>query len=106
MDTTKTEETSGEAIVIDFRACALALVPEEERKGPLIIRIRGGLPHSEDTFQEVWRDMREAAGIPKDIWNRDLRASGSTEARRRRADQRRQEADGPHGALGDDGKGL
>jgi len=35
----KTEETSGEAIVIDFRACPmvmeeLALVPEEERKGP------------------------------------------------------------------------
>jgi hypothetical protein len=35
----KREETSGEAIVIDFRACPmvmeeLALVPEEERKGP------------------------------------------------------------------------
>jgi integrase len=59
----------------------LALVPEEERKGPLIIRTRGGLPYSEDTFQEVWRDVRKAAGVPKDIWNRDLRASGSTEAR-------------------------
>jgi integrase len=42
---------------------------------------RGGLPYSADTFQEAWRDVRKAAGIPKDIWNRDLRASGSTEAR-------------------------
>jgi integrase len=47
----------------------------------VIIRTRGGLPYSEDTFQEVWRDVRKAAGIPKEIWNRDLRASGSTEAR-------------------------
>jgi integrase len=29
----------------------------------------------------VWKKVREAAGIPKDVWNRDLRASGSTEAR-------------------------
>jgi hypothetical protein len=47
----------------------------------VIIRTRGGLPYSEDTFQEVWRDVRKAAGIPKEIWSRDLRASGSTEAR-------------------------
>jgi integrase len=29
----------------------------------------------------VWRYAREAAGISSDVWNRDLRASGSTEAR-------------------------
>ncbi len=82
----KTEGTSGEAVVVDFRVCPmvmdeLAALPEGQRKGPLIVNAATGLPYTERKFQELWADVRRAAGISSDIWNRDLRASGSTEAR-------------------------
>jgi hypothetical protein len=83
---TKTEDTSGEKIVIDFRACPmvmeeLELVPESERSGPLIVRGKTAMPYTRRGFEELWAKVRKAAAIPSDVWNRDLRASGSTEAR-------------------------
>ena len=83
---TKTEDTSGEQIVIDFAACPmvveeLALVPEDQRRGPLITDTKTGQPFSRRGFEEFWAKVRKAAGIPSDVWNRDLRASGTTEAR-------------------------
>jgi hypothetical protein len=59
----------------------LALVPESERTGPLIVRGRTTMPYPRYAFEDFWQKVRKAAGIPSDVWNRDLRASGSTEAR-------------------------
>lgn len=83
---TKTEDTTGAEIVVDLRACPmvmeeLKLIPQDDRKGPLIANHKTGLPYRDDTFGDIWRAVRKAAGIPSEIWNRDLRASGSTEAR-------------------------
>lgn len=83
---TKTEDTTGAETVVDLRACPmvmdeLALIPDAERKGPLIVNAKTGLPYRDDTFGDIWRAVRKAAGIPSNIWNRDLRASGTTEAR-------------------------
>lgn len=83
---TKTEDTTGAEIVVDLRACPmvmeeLALIPQDDRKGPLIVNAKTGLPYRDDTFGDIWRAVRKAAGIPSNIWNRDLRASGTTEAR-------------------------
>jgi hypothetical protein len=51
------------------------------QKGPLIPDLETGRPYSEDRFNEVWRAVAKAARISSKVWNRDLRKSGSTEAR-------------------------
>jgi Phage integrase family len=83
---TKTENTTAPEIVIDLAACPMVMeelqdVPQAARKGPLIVDQAKGRPYSADRFNEVWRAATKAAGIPADVWNRDLRKSGSTEAR-------------------------
>jgi hypothetical protein len=84
---TKTEGTTGAAIAIDFKECPMVMeelkrVPaHSDRQGPLIVNLRTGLPYSDRQFARVWAAVRQAAGIPSDVWNRDLRASGVTEAR-------------------------
>jgi hypothetical protein len=83
---TKTEFTTGLPVVIDLAACPmvmeeLSLIPPEERKGPLIMNENTGLPFRNDAFIRLWRDAAKGAGIPAQVWNRDLRKSGSTEAR-------------------------
>ena len=57
----------------------LALVPEIARKGPVILA--GKRPPFAETFRKGWRVDRDAAGISRNVWARDLRASGITEAR-------------------------
>lgn len=83
---TKTEETTAPEIVVDLRACPMVMeelewVSPEARKGPLIIDLETGRPYSEDRFNTIWRAVAIAADIPVTVWNRDLRKSGSTEAR-------------------------
>jgi hypothetical protein len=82
----KTDETTRQEVVVDFRVCPMIMeelkhVPPEARNGPLIAHPTTGLPYAGTVFNEVWRDARKAAGIAPNVWNRDLRASGSTEAR-------------------------
>lgn len=82
----KTDETTRQEVVLDMRVCPMVMeelehVPPEARKGPLIVHPNTGLPYAGTVFNEVWRAAREAAGIAADVWNRDLRASGSTEAK-------------------------
>jgi hypothetical protein len=84
---TKTENTTAPEIVIDLQACPMVMeelrdVPQAARSGPLIVDRKNGRPYSQDRFDEVWRAVAKAAGIPRQVWNRDLRKSGSTEARR------------------------
>jgi hypothetical protein len=83
---TKTETTTAPEIVIDLRACPMVMeelefLSPEARKGPLIVNHETGYPYSEDRFGEIWRAAAKIAGISDKVWNRDLRKSGSTEAR-------------------------
>jgi hypothetical protein len=81
---TKTEETSEVEVVFDLAACPmiteeLASIPPESRNGPLIINEATGLPYKYQTFLYAWRRDFAAAGLPKGMWCRDLRAGGVTE---------------------------
>ncbi len=82
---TKTEATSQARVIFDLRACPmvveeLAKIPAAEQRGPLIVNLKtGGLPYRHDTWGDVWRAVRKEAGIPRSVWNRDLRAGGITE---------------------------
>jgi hypothetical protein len=82
----KTEDTTELPVTIDLAVCPmvmeeLAKIPRERRNGPLITDPKTGLPYRKDDFLQIWRDIRKKIGLPKAIWNRDLRKSGSTEAR-------------------------
>jgi integrase len=84
---TKTEATTAPEIVIDLQACPMVMeelrdVPPSVRNGPLVVDREKGRPYSQDRFDEVWRAAAAEAGIPPAVWNRDLRKSGSNEARR------------------------
>jgi hypothetical protein len=83
---TKTETTTAPEIVIDLRACPMVMeeiqnIPPAARKGPLVVDPDRGVPYSADRLAELWREIAKDAGIPAKVWNRDLRKSGSTEAR-------------------------
>jgi hypothetical protein len=82
----KTERTTAQPIVADLRACPMVMeeiekVPTADRNGPLIVDRKTGLPFTATVFVDLWRAAAKAAGIPAGVWNRDLRASGSTEAK-------------------------
>lgn len=81
---TKTEDTSGEEVVLDLKHCPMVmeeLQHLDERTGPLVVS-SNGRPFGISRFERVWRKCADAAEIGKHVWNRDLRKSGSTEARR------------------------
>ena len=56
------------------------LIPLSERKGPLVVR-DDGFPFDRWDYARRWREIATKAKIPADVWNRDNRASGVTEAR-------------------------
>ena len=81
---TKTEDTSEARVAFDLRECPmvmeeLAMLPPGEHSGPLIVFEPTSLPYRPHTFREWWRRDANRAGIPKEVWNRDLRAGGNTE---------------------------
>ena len=82
----KTEFTSGAKVVLDLKQYPMVMeelvkVPDEARHGPLIVNPRTGLPYRNWYYGRVWDKVRKITGIPKEIWNRDMRAGGVTEAR-------------------------
>ena len=82
----KTEDSSALRVLIPLRECPmvveeLAIVPQSARSGPLIVNPKTGLPYRQIYYRDVWHASAKAAGISKSVWNRDLRASGITEAR-------------------------
>ena len=83
----KTEKTTRQKVVADLRLCPMVMEeiecipPEEARTGPLIVNQKTGFPYTATVFIDLWHAVAKKAGIPQDVWNRDLRASGSTEAR-------------------------
>jgi hypothetical protein len=40
-----------------------------------------GIGYTKHRFAEIWKASAKVAEIPSDVWNRDLRAGGTTEAR-------------------------
>lgn len=59
----------------------LTRVPAEARRGALIVNPRTGLPYRNWYYGRVWDQVRKATGMRKEVWNRDMRAAGVTEAR-------------------------
>lgn len=83
---TKTAFTSGAEVAIDLSVCPMVMedieaIPADQRSGPMVVDPKTGRPYTKHRFAEVWKPAAKAAGIPPDIWNRDLRAGGTTEAR-------------------------
>jgi hypothetical protein len=83
---TKTAFTSGAEVNLDLHACPMVMeeleaIPLEARTGPLVVDPKTGRPYTKHRFGQVWTCAAQVAGIPDDIWNRDLRAGATTEAR-------------------------
>jgi hypothetical protein len=81
---TKTEDTSEVEVSFDLAVCPmivqeLALIPEDQRAGPLIMNFNTGVPYRNDAFNKGWKRDFKVAGLPAGMWNRDLRAGGITE---------------------------
>lgn len=58
---------------------ALAGVPESERRGPMVID-EAGMPVRRRYYQDLYRDVADAAGVPRQVWNMFARHGGVTEA--------------------------
>lgn len=81
---TKTENSTGVEVTFDLSACPMVMeelerIPPADRTGPLIKYERTGKPYQIYTFNSGWRADFKKAGLPADMWNRDLRAGGVTE---------------------------
>lgn len=63
----------------------LARIPEAERYGPMVKCEYSRIPWREKPFQAKWREIARAAGIPDHVQNRDTRAGGITDGRKKGA---------------------
>jgi hypothetical protein len=82
---TKTERSTGAMIHVNLARCPMVMVeltgvPQEARTGPLVVNEETGRPYQRHPWEAVWRAAREAARLSSELWNRDLRAGGITEA--------------------------
>jgi hypothetical protein len=59
---------------------ALAAVPEGERRGPVAVDDKG-LPFHRRHYNALYRELADARGLPKGVWNMNARHGGATEAR-------------------------
>jgi hypothetical protein len=80
----KTERTTGRRVHVDLKLCplvveAVASIPIAARIGPLVVDARTGQPFLVRSFLKLWAEVRRRAGLPKSLWNRDLRAGALTE---------------------------
>jgi hypothetical protein len=57
-----------------------ARFPELPKTGPIVLDSKTGKPFRYAVYKDRWREIADAAGIPPDVWNRDTRAGGVTEA--------------------------
>lgn len=54
--------------------------PKDARIGAIIICEATGQPWELRRYQETFREVARAAGVPDDVWSMDMRAGGATEA--------------------------
>jgi hypothetical protein len=64
---------------------ALEAVPAARRRGPLVVD-EDGLPVRRRHYQDLYRDVANAAGVPSTVWNMFARHGGVTEAHESGAD--------------------
>jgi hypothetical protein len=64
---------------------ALQAVPAVERVGPLVVDDEG-MPLRRRHYQDLYRDVANAAGVPRAVWNMFARHGGVTEAHESGAD--------------------
>lgn len=57
----------------------LERIPQEKRRGPLVVCELTGRPWRGNTFRMHWRKIATKAGVPEGVWNMDSRAGGITE---------------------------
>lgn len=82
----KTEDTTGQEVVIDLAVLPLLMAeidrtPPEARIGPLVVCEMTGLPWVYGVYRAKFRQVADAAGIRRSLWARDMRAGAVTEAR-------------------------
>lgn len=58
----------------------LQTTPKEQRHGPIIISEDTGQPWIKRRYQETFREIARAAGVPDDVFSMDMRSGGVTEA--------------------------
>lgn len=58
---------------------ALAAVPEAERAGPVVVD-DDGLPMTRFRYSDLYREITDAAGVPREVWNMKARNGGASEA--------------------------
>lgn len=58
----------------------MQVTPKEARQGPIIICEATGEPWIKRRYQETFRDIARAAGVPDEIYSMDMRSGGATEA--------------------------
>lgn len=63
----------------------VAAVPDGERRGPLVV-YESGLPVRRRYYQDLYRDVADAAGVPRAVWNMFAHHGGVTEAQASGAD--------------------
>ena len=81
--TLKAWDLKAHPMVIDELARLCGVPVEREKlpaKGPVIVNESSGAPWNHKHFQREWRKIATAAGIPKNIQNRDSRPGAATEA--------------------------
>lgn len=83
---TKTRRTTGAIVEIDLNVCPMVMeelrhVPEERRRGPLIVA-PNGRPYAELSYRRAFRLAAQKAEVPDTLWSRDIRAGGITDARK------------------------
>jgi hypothetical protein len=59
---------------------ALTAVPATQRVGPLVVD-EGGVPMRRRYYQDLYREVPDAAKVPAEVWNMRARHGGATEAR-------------------------
>ena len=76
---------TGQPVVHALASChlvqlCLAKISPLPTAGPIAARSDGRPWVDRRSFAKAWREIATAAGVPSDVWNRDNRASGITEA--------------------------
>lgn len=78
-----TTKTGAEAV---FEVSRYPLVVQELARwngvkvGPMIVDEKTGIPYQAQRFVKRWREVADAAGVPREVKNMDSRAGGITEA--------------------------
>jgi hypothetical protein len=77
------DPTAGKTESFDLKRYSMVMEELEHattRSGPLVICEATGRPWNQTSFEEKWRKIATAVGVPLNVQNRDSRAGGITEA--------------------------